>query len=112
MIEIEDTSMLGFLAPSGKFFECEYFSHINLATDLLEKVYKQQSNNPVDKLCKHGWIVIQSSFIGFSGDNFYHTPKLTKEQKEWLEDNKNDMSYNQQTGLKLCLELDKTLFEY
>lgn len=59
--------MLGFISPDGKFYECGFYEHISLADRLLEEVYKQQSNNPVDKLCKCGWVIIQSSFVGFAG---------------------------------------------
>ena len=103
--------MLGFVSPEGEFYECNFFEHIKLADELLEKVYKQQSNNPVDNLCKRGWIVIQSSFIGFAGDDAYNTPQLTKEQKRWLEENAQEMSYDQRIGLNLCLEINDMLYE-
>lgn len=103
--------MLGFLSPEGKFYKCDFMEHLSLAEELLDKIYKQQSNNPVDKLCKCGWIVIQSSFIGFAGDDAYHTPRVTKAQKQWLEDNKNNLSYDQNIGLELCLEINEMLYE-
>lgn len=103
--------MLGFISPDGKFYECEYYTHMKLADELLEKVYKQQSNKPVDKLCKFGWVVIQSSFIGFTGDDAYHTPQLTREQKQWLKENESNMSYDQRIGLELCLEINEMLYE-
>lgn len=103
--------MLGFVSPDGKFYECECFGHISLADKLLKEIYRQQSNNPVDKLCKLGWVVIQSSFVGFAGDNTYHTPQLTKEQKQWLKEKESIMSYEQHIGLKLCLEINEMLDE-
>lgn len=104
-------SILGFLSPSGMFYECKYFEHLSLADMLLDELYKDQSNNPVDKLCKYGWVVIQSSFIGFAGDDAYHTPQLTREQRKWLEENKNDMSYDQRIGLELCTEINDMIYE-
>lgn len=103
--------MLGFLSPEGKFYDCQYFAHISLADKLLGEVYKQQSSNSVDKLCRLGWVVVQSSFIGFASDVRYHTPQLTREQKQWLEENKDKMSYSQHIGLELCLELNEMLYE-
>ena len=103
--------MLGFISPDGKFYECGFYEHISLADRLLEEVYKQQSNNPVDKLCKCGWVIIQSSFVGFAGDDAYHTPQLTREQKLWLEENESKMSQDQHIGLKLCLEINEMLYE-
>ena len=103
--------MLGFISPDGKFYKCEYYAHMKLADELLEKIYKQQSNKPVDKLCKLGWVVLQSSFVGFAGDDGYYTPQLTREQKQWLEENEQNMSYDQRIGLKLCLEIDEMLYE-
>lgn len=58
--------------------------------------FDQESNDPADKLCRCGWVIIQSSFIGFAGDNAYHVPQLTKEQKSWLE---------------LCKGIDSVLYE-
>lgn len=69
----------------------------------MEKVYKQQSNNPVDNLCRRGWVVIQSSFIGFEGDDAHNTPQFTREQKNELEENEQKMSYDQQIDLNLTL---------
>lgn len=103
--------MLGFVSPEGKFYECGYSKHIKLADKLLNDVYKQQSNNPVDKLCKLGWVVLQSSFIGFAGDDAYSTPQLTKEQKSWLEEHGEQMTFDQRTGLNLCLEINDMLYE-
>lgn len=103
--------MLGFLSPFGKFFKCGYFEHMSLADTLLKDVYKEESNNPVDKLCKHGWVAIQSSFIGFAGDNTYHTPQLTFEQKEWLKDHEDIFSYDQKIGLQMCIEINDMLYE-
>lgn len=80
--------MLGFLSPFGIFFKCKYFEHLSLADTLLKDVYKKESNNSVDMLCKHNWVVIQSSFIGFAGDDVYYTLQLTRQQKEWLIDYK------------------------
>lgn len=67
--------------------------------------------NSMDKLCKFGWVVIQSSFIGFAGDDAYHTPQLTREQKQWLKENESNMSYDQRIGLELCLEINEMLYE-
>ena len=103
--------MLGFVSPEGKFYECGYFEHIKLADKLLENIYKYQSNNPVDQLCKFGWVIIQSSFIGFAGDDAYHTPQLTKEEKSWLEEHEEQMTYDQRIGLNLCLEINDMLYE-
>lgn len=104
--------MLGFLSPSGIFYECKYFGHLSLADTLLEEIYKEKSNNPVDRLCKHGWVVIQSSFIGFAGDDAYHAQQLTIKQKEWLEKNENDMSYDQKIGYEICVGINNMLYEW
>lgn len=103
--------MLGFLSPFGKFFKCKYFEHLLLADTLLKDVYKKESNNPVDTLCKYGWVVIQSSFVGFAGDDAYHTPQLTREQREWLIDHKDILSYEQNIGLELCIEINDMIYE-
>ena len=103
--------MLGFLSPSGEFFQCEYRGHLTLADKLLMDFYDQESNNPVDKLCRCGWVIIQSSFIGFAGDNAYHIPQLTKEQKSWLEESEDRMTHSQRVSLELCKGIDSVLYE-
>lgn len=103
--------MLGFLSPEAKFFKCDFCGHLDLADELLYKMFKESSNRPVEKLCKHGWIVIQSGFVGFVGDNLYITPKLTYEQKKWLEGHREEFSYSQLIGLDICIELDEMMFE-
>lgn len=102
--------MLGFLSPSGVFHECDYHGHMPLADRLLEQMYHVKSNNPVDKLCRFGWVVIQSSFVGFAGDDAYNSPELTKEQILWLEERKNKMTVTQCLSLKLCLEINEVLY--
>lgn len=73
--------------------------------------YDQESNNPIDKLCRCGWVIIQSSFIGFAGDNAYHVPQLTKEQKSLLEESKDHMVHSQRVSLELCKGIDSVLYE-
>lgn len=41
--------ILGFVSPSGKFYECLPFGHFKLANQLLGELYKTQDINPVDK---------------------------------------------------------------
>lgn len=104
--------MLGFLSPSGKFFGCEFHEHISLADKLLEEVYQQQSCNPVDRLCKYGWVVIQTFFIGFADRDSCHMPMLTRAQKDWLEANKDKLSHQQRQGLEVCEEINALLYEH
>ncbi len=103
--------MLGFLSPEGEFYECGYFEHMKLAEKLLREKYNCSSNRPVDKLCRFGWVVLQSSFIGFSGDDAYGTPEFKGRQKTWLEDHRKQMAYDQLIGLDLCLEINDLLYE-
>lgn len=103
--------MLGFLSPFGEFVQCNQFEHIKLADTILKEVYKQERNNPVDQLCKYGWIVIQDFFVGFAGDEMYHTPRITEEQMKWLEDNIKTFSYSQIIGLNLLFEINEILYE-
>ena len=44
-----DNFVLGFVAPFGEFYECLPFEHIKLANTLLEKMYKAQNANSVDR---------------------------------------------------------------
>lgn len=103
--------MLGFLSPSGKFYECAHFGHIKLADDLLSKYFKIHTYNPVDTLCAKGWVVLQSEFIGFSVPELKRAPKLTAEQKEWLLNNEQKITGRQRSRLALCLEINNILYE-
>lgn len=101
--------MNGFLDPSGLFYECEHHDYVSFANSRLEIEYHNKSNIPVDRLCEFGWIVLQDSFIGFTNKDIYLMPNLTEKQKVWLEKNKGKMSSDQQYGLEICMELDKSL---
>ena len=103
--------MLGFLSPSGKFYECAHFGYIKLADELLNKYFKAHTYNPVDLLCAKGRVVIQRSFIGFSVQDLKKAPRLTTEQKEWLIANEQKITGRQRSRLALCLEINNILYE-
>ena len=67
-----DNFVLGFVAPFGEFYECLPFEHIKLANALLEKMYKAQNANSVDRLCRLGWIVLEKDFVGFIDDDIHN----------------------------------------
>lgn len=102
--------ILGFLSPDGVFYKCDFYGHMELASRLLNEIYNRESNTPVDTLCRCGWVVIQDSFVGFSGDEIYHVPQLTIEQKKYLENKADEMSIAQRIGLKMCLEINEILY--
>lgn len=85
-----DNFVLGFVAPFGEFYECLPFEHIKLANDLLEKMYKAQNANSVDRLCRLGWIVLEKDFVGFIDvisqylpfDKFSETVVKRKQRKD------------------------------
>ncbi|MBO5435931.1 hypothetical protein J6A31_09065 [bacterium] len=84
--------MLGFLSPSGKFHECNYYGHLDLANTLLQTHYHSTRNDEVETLCDLGWVVIQSTFIGFAG-NRHRTYTLAQEQ--WFDEHYNKLSTDQ-----------------
>lgn len=99
--------ILGFLSPEGKFHKCEYFYHHALADELLWDLYREKSNIPEGRLCEHGWVIIQSSFIGFTNSrHMIVRPTLTKEQREWLENNTHRLHYEQRSALEDFFEIE------
>lgn len=102
--------ILGFVSPSGKFYECLPFGHFKLANQLLGELYKTQDINPVDKLCRLGWIVLKTDFVGFVDDNLHNIRPLSKPQKQWLSENRIYMPISQRLLLNTCLEIDEMLY--
>lgn len=103
--------MIGFVSPSGEFIECDYYDHIPTAHKLLKNIYKIESNNPVDKLCEFGWIVIQRQFVGFSLDDLRKSPKLTKQQIDFVENIRYKLRHEQEESWNVCLKANKLLYQ-
>lgn len=105
-----DNFVLGFVAPFGEFYECLPFEHIKLANTLLEKMYKAQNANSVDRLCRLGWIVLEKDFVGFIDDDIHNICPLTNSQKQWLKENREKMPVSRRLLLDKCLEIDEMLY--
>lgn len=103
-------SISGFLSPDGILYECGLWLHEYKADTILKDKYDRVSNNSVDLLCKLGWVVIQSGFVGFSGDSIMMSPELTERQKTWLYDNKDKFNKYQLDALERCFEVDELLY--
>lgn len=101
--------MLGFLSPEAEFYECRFFEHISLADRILKEKYNIEDNLSVEELCSRGWIVIQSSFVGFTGTNIKKTTVITfsPKQEKWLYDHYDDFTYDQKIGLNLSLDINE-----
>lgn len=97
--------MLGLLSPEGRFFECKYGKHMELADKILNEKYGEESYLPVEALCIKGWISIQESFLGFVMDRMFCIPNPTKEQLEWLYNNEKNMNLEQFETYQLLLSL-------
>ena len=58
---------LGWLSPSGEFYQTEYYEHLEKAEELAEKIYQYDKKHmPDEELMNHGWVHITESFLGFS----------------------------------------------
>lgn len=101
--------MIGFLAPSGIFYECREHEYALLAEEMLKLEYHKKSEYPVRILCELNWVLIEKSYVGFSDGDKYEWPRLTQEQKRWLIDNRENMTAEQQLSIHICLELDESL---
>lgn len=101
--------MIGFLAPSGFFYECRVHEYTLLAEEMLKLKYHRNSNCPVRLLCEFNWVLLEKSFVGFIDGDGYKQPRLTQEQKRWLIKNRENMTKEQQLSMHICLELDDSL---
>ena len=74
---------LGWLSPSGEFIECDYYNHISIAHELVEKYgYHKVGSKPDDDiLLYNGWVHIGITSIGKKEWAIYWENFLTEEQK-------------------------------
>ena len=77
---------------------------MSLAADLLLQFYQKTSVTPIDRICSMGWIVLQDVFIGYAGDERYHSPTPTQTQLDWLHDNCHRLSHSQKFALDIFFE--------
>lgn len=98
--------MNGFLSPNGAFYKCNYGQHSELAQEL-NKIYNFQID-PLDKfwrdeegrLKKNGFIYLgYTGNLGTNTDSYVFTDfgemRITKEQQEWFEDNRDELQPKQ-----------------
>lgn len=100
--------IMGFLSPTGEYFECDRYGHIPLADELLKEMFNKKSiSSPVESLCKHGFVVIQDYFVGFQSNDIFDTPKLTYEQLDWLRKHSGEFTHSQIESLFMLYESDE-----
>ena len=77
---------LGWLSPSGDFYQTEYHEHLAKAEELAKKIYQYDKRcAPDEELMNHGWVHITESFLGVLPElmiMFYG--HLTQAQKDYL----------------------------
>ena len=47
--------ILGWLAPDGEFFECDYMGHTTMAEEICKKLNYHETDFPSDMLLQKGW---------------------------------------------------------
>ena len=100
--------ILGFVSPTGEYFECNRYGHIPLADKLLKEMFNEKSiSSPVEELCKHGFVVIQDYFVGFQSNDIFDAPKLTYEQLDWLRKHSGEFTHSQIESLFILYESDE-----
>lgn len=99
--------MNGFLSPKGEFYHCNYGEHAELARELTSKngyqadVFDPNWRDKEGILKKRGYL-----YFGYTGDLGTNTDsyvfldnenevEITKEQIDWVEDNKNELRLKQ-----------------
>ena len=77
---------LGWLSPSGEFYQTEYHEHLAKAEELAEKIYQYDKRYaPDEELMNHGWVHITENLLGIWPElriMFYG--HLTQAQKDYL----------------------------
>lgn len=93
----EEMNKVGILSPTGEFYPCENFEHLILAKELSDKIHMDKNLPPIinmvdceDYLQKIGYIIVRAkdvyARVGWLDDN-KQVIRMTKEQKDWLEEN-------------------------
>ncbi len=87
--EKSENKDFGWLAPNGSFYPVEFGEHQAWASQYLLNEYKKGNleqkckENPGDKMCEIGFILIHKPYGYFSISRSYEK-RITKKQKEFL----------------------------
>ena len=80
-----DELKIGWMAPNGDFYPCEYMGHIPLAYEIWDEIYAKSFPNDTygfeQKLVKLGWCEVQVVTFMEHGFLFNFEGHLTPEQK-------------------------------
>ncbi|MCG3773957.1 MAG: hypothetical protein JW395_0774 [Nitrospira sp.] len=85
----------GLLAPSGKYYECDYYGHIKLSEEILvlNPTLRGVRTNPEEILRLNGWAKVSGQFKR----NFTQSgPRLTPPQLDFLLTNRNNFALTYQ----------------
>lgn len=97
--------LCGWLSPEGKFHECNYWGHIDLAYDLCEQLGFSSENLPDEALADHGWIKCFYSVFDYKVQLYSNEEGLiTEAQKSFLRHNYEEFPEDWGRGGKLELK--------
>lgn len=75
----------GWLDPTGYFYPCEVFDHVEVARDIVENMgVSFYGTAPDDVLLELGWAKVTRSLLGMKEQHFVWEKHLTGAQKEFL----------------------------
>lgn len=77
----------GWLSPTGEFFPCSTYAHIDTACKICAELFKVDSiyiSNPDIKLMDLGWVSITITSFVDHGFSICYKGHLTSEQKSFL----------------------------
>lgn len=98
--------MMGYLAPWGEFFCCEYYGHIELAGDICSRKYPEEGVSGLSAenfLLSNGWIAFRARDVYTNLDTV-----ITEEQLSFIDNNLEKIVVNEEvreslsTLLVLC----------
>lgn len=75
----------GWLDPTGTFYPCKVFEHVEMANDLVDLLKIESPTYHGDEtLLKNGWVQITRSLLGVKEQNIFWEKFLTEYQKQFL----------------------------
>jgi len=99
--------MNGFLSPEGTFYKCSYEEHWELARELMDKFctegkydFTKYKGMNEDSLKAFGFLYLGCTpDLGTNTDSYlfldFNDMQITEEQKEWVENNKHQITVKQ-----------------
>ena len=110
---MDTTNRLGYLSPTGKFFDCMTYGHLELARKICLRLYNAEFDNKVQAevhLLNEGWVMFQDYTVEFQFKKEDGYRFLTSKQKYFLMDELDTcMDETKLSSIKMILDMNQVL---